>query len=868
MDNYYTKYLKYKNKYLELKGIKGIVSINNIVRGGGNDGSYYTKYMKYKTKYIKEKGLVGGALGTDPCPDTFGLMGFTSKSVWWYIRNYNCDYKKLHEKIPKKVDAISRTDFISTNEDHPEQKITVADLKNRGFSALFLKNAGFSAKELKEGEFSANSLKVAGFDAIALKEGGFSAIDLKNEGFDAKELKEGGFDAKELIDVGFTLQQLKEGGFSAIELYIADKQVPELIEILKQIKSGTTLMDFVDDKNGLFMYNLKNLKKFFSVKEFKKVRHNVRWTSIWNSRVIRYEWYTKNDLKKAGFTEEQVFKIFEELDLEPKDKIVQLKDLDINARTLYEYGYKLSELKSGEFSASELRQAGFSANALKEEGFSISELRQAGFSAKELRQAEFSISELRQAGFGANELRQAEFSANALKEEGFSAYELKQAGYRAYELINVDFNEGELKQMGFSAKELRQEWFTLEKLKKGGFTASELKSAAYSALELKNVGFTLEQLEHAGYNKDIIKILKLKVEGKSIEELKNKPYNFRLIQLKEGGFSYKELKEAGSKFVDLLTEQEKNDRQHINVYKLKKLKEAGFPTIDFRGINSFALIKAGFTDTELKEAKISISNYVLIKLLEEGFKYDQFKKAGFKFEDLLTEQEKNDRQHINVYKLKKLKEAGFPIIDFRGITNLSLIEAGFKYDQFKKAGIKFEDFLTELEKIDRRHISVDKLEQLKKAEFPITDFEGINSLTLIEAGFTVTELQEAQFSISVDVLTKLLKDGYYYDYFNKAGIKFEDFLTEQEKNDRQYISVDKLELLQEAQFPTIDFKGINSLALIKAGFTVTELQEAQISISVDIPKILLEEGFNYDQLKEAGFTDIELKSAGFTDKND
>ena len=42
MDNYYTKYLKYKNKYLELKGIKG-ASINNVVRGGGSDGIYYSK---------------------------------------------------------------------------------------------------------------------------------------------------------------------------------------------------------------------------------------------------------------------------------------------------------------------------------------------------------------------------------------------------------------------------------------------------------------------------------------------------------------------------------------------------------------------------------------------------------------------------------------------------------------------------------------------------------------------------------------------------------------------------------------------------------------------------------------------------------
>ena len=142
-DDYYIKYLKYKNKYIELKGS---ISINNV-----DDEIYYSKY---KT----EKKLFGGVLGTDNYPIVFGFWGHTTKSVWWYIRNYKCTYKEILEKIPDKVNAITHADFERTNREHSQQQITVADLKKRGFPIDFLKNAGFSVKELIDCGFNARDL--------------------------------------------------------------------------------------------------------------------------------------------------------------------------------------------------------------------------------------------------------------------------------------------------------------------------------------------------------------------------------------------------------------------------------------------------------------------------------------------------------------------------------------------------------------------------------------------------------------------------------------------------------------------------------------------------------------------------------------
>ena len=149
MDNYYTKYIKYKSKYLELKGINGIKGASiNYVRGGGNDDVYYSKYMKYKNKYIKERGLVGGEL--KKCTNV-GFFESTGKSVWWYIRNTDCNYGNLLKKIPDKVNAITYTDFQRTNSEpeHQQQKITVQNLYEKQFPVEFLYEKQFPFTPLK-----------------------------------------------------------------------------------------------------------------------------------------------------------------------------------------------------------------------------------------------------------------------------------------------------------------------------------------------------------------------------------------------------------------------------------------------------------------------------------------------------------------------------------------------------------------------------------------------------------------------------------------------------------------------------------------------------------------------------------------------
>jgi hypothetical protein len=116
MDNYYTKYLKYKNKYIELKRANSGVGIGVGVIMGGS-GSV----------------IRGGYLGSEPCPKTFGI-----KSVWYYLRKYNCTFEILNKKIPKKVEAITYQDFLRTNNKHPDyQKITITYLLNREFPVEF-----------------------------------------------------------------------------------------------------------------------------------------------------------------------------------------------------------------------------------------------------------------------------------------------------------------------------------------------------------------------------------------------------------------------------------------------------------------------------------------------------------------------------------------------------------------------------------------------------------------------------------------------------------------------------------------------------------------------------------------------------------
>ena len=207
MDNYYTKYLKYKNKYLELKRANGGVgvmggSVGSVGVMGGSVGS-----GGVGSGGVGSGGVVisGGNLGTELCPVTFGVFDFTLMSVWAYLRKYDCTFMTLLDKIPKKVEAITYDDFSRTNRVNPTKMITVQNLRERGFTKKFLLRKGFLEEVLNK-------------------------VWLPLE----------------------QLQQLKSQGRSAIELYIADTQESNLIKISKEIENGKKLVDFImyDDINN------------------------------------------------------------------------------------------------------------------------------------------------------------------------------------------------------------------------------------------------------------------------------------------------------------------------------------------------------------------------------------------------------------------------------------------------------------------------------------------------------------------------------------------------------------------------------------------------------------------------------------------
>jgi ribosomal protein L13E len=485
MDNYYLKYIKYKSKYLELKGIKGCASINNDVRGGGNDDSYYTKYMKYKNKYIKEKGLVGGEL--KECKDV-GFFKSFGKSVWWYIRNTDCNYDALLQKIPDKVRAITYADFQSTNSkpEHQQQPITIAELKLRGFPAEFLKGKGFTVYDLiKNGSFTTKEFL---FTSISVKEI-IEARKKIGEELGEKAGKEAGTElGKELGDTYFKLL-LKEFIDAKYSIYLL-------------IKYGYKYSDF----NELFNNNHINEEEMISLL----------------IELVKHAGFTAIELKNAGFDADK----FKEWDV----TAYIFKRLDYNIKYLIELGFTLNDLKEAGFSAGELKEVGFSASELKGIGFTLQQLKNAGFTLQQLKNAGFTLQQLKNTGFTLQQLKIAGFTLQQLKNAGFTLQQLA-TSFNLEQLRDAGFTATELNRNGLDTKRLR-EYFTLQELINEGFSTSELKEAGFKFVEL------LTEDENIYRNKiPINKLLELKNARFDIREFKGVPAQ----SLKQIGFSISEL---------------------------------------------------------------------------------------------------------------------------------------------------------------------------------------------------------------------------------------------------------------------------------------------------------------------------------------
>jgi ribosomal protein L13E len=369
MDNYYTKYIKYKNKYLELKKV--------------NDGTYYTKN-------ITEKELIGGVLGTAPCPSTIGIFGFTFGSIWSYLREYNCTYQQLLEKINDKVNAITYADFQRTNRDNKQNPLTVANLRSREFPALFLKDRGFPLDVLKVGGFTLSELKQAGFSASELKKY-FILYKLKEAGFSVGELEQAGFNLYELITIGFNLQELKAH------------------------------------------FNLKRLNMYFTL-------HKLKEAGV-SASELRQTGFNAKELKEAGFTLEDLirsqFTYFELLgggiyiayiDIDDynkhlEDVIKRLDDtqliMDIlegnKGENLLKVGLSIIELKRGGITAKELKDSGADPRELVDAGFTLQEL-------KDVFNEEDDVEKFKMDKFSAKELYDAGFTLQFLYSEGRRGY--------------------------------------------------------------------------------------------------------------------------------------------------------------------------------------------------------------------------------------------------------------------------------------------------------------------------------------------------------------------------------------------------------------------------------------------------------------
>jgi ribosomal protein L13E len=346
--------------------------------------NYYDKYVKYKNKYIElKRGLVGGVLGTEQCPSTLGFFGFTTGSVWRYLREYNCTYPLLLQKIPDKVDAISYDDFQRTNIENKQNLLTVQDLRIREFPVLFLKNkefpldvlhkAGFPLQQLKEAGFSVSELKKAGFPLQQLKHEGFPLQQLKTEfniyelkqagftlqelksyftlrhlnvhftlheikdaGFSAKELKKAGFSAKELKDVGFTLEDLIRSQFTyddlrrnGITINYIDSDDTNFENMIKRLDNPQLITDILNENKDVSLLQLE-----LSIIELKKAGITAK--------KLKEDGADPRELIDAGFTLQELKDVFNE-----KDDVDKFKIDGFSAKELYDAGFTLQFLYSG-----------------------------------------------------------------------------------------------------------------------------------------------------------------------------------------------------------------------------------------------------------------------------------------------------------------------------------------------------------------------------------------------------------------------------------------------------------------------------------------------------------------------------------------
>ena len=478
MKNYYTKYLKYKNKYLELKG----GNLSEIIK------------LKQSKTTLKEIILRGFKNITE-------LMeaGFTKNDFFELGLNYGNSSNFFQSQ------GITVKNFMDVGFTLKEMLfcgILLQDLKEHGMSIKQLKegftdppienwqlsNMGYTAKEFKDADISLLGL---GFNLNELKDAGINNVDLRNlyKIFDCT--------IKKLKEAGFTIDKLKEAGFTAKELYLADTSP----QILKDV--GFTVQELVELKLPLKMYtdlgyspqilkdagytagefkegkvSIQELVKLgFTIKELSKDWYHFTPASFkmaeFSLKELKYAGLSLKELVEARFNPEELVKEgFEPSIIEVFSLIQQHHDQGLSVMQLiYEKIFTKERLNTmGVFSLKKLIDAGFNprefVEGVKDIGFSLKELKDTGLSLKQLVDAGFSNEELVKEGFEPNIIKVLSFIRDKTGRSGLFG-NLKQ-------LIDKKMITKEiLNDMGLSFQKLIDAGFSPEEFVKAGVTDFE-----------------------------------------------------------------------------------------------------------------------------------------------------------------------------------------------------------------------------------------------------------------------------------------------------------------------------------------------------------------------------------------------------------
>jgi hypothetical protein len=211
---------------------------------------------------------------------------------------------------------------------------------------------------------------------------------------------------------------------------------------------------------------------------------------------------------------------------------------------------------------------------------------------------------------------------------------------------------------------------------------------------------------------------RLRETGKSVRSIHELPERYTLEELREAGFTAKEL--------DTLPEVDASELRTVG-FTAEELKDAGFTARDLRhaGYRAKSLKRAGYSVRDIVRAGYHTRN-----LREQGFTATELAGAGKIAEDL----------YHGGFALPKLKEAGFGPEDIHwyGAAPWMLKKAGYTPTELKAGGI-------------RAFTAVNTgftLTELREGGYTASDMAesaGGWAADLYEAGFTVAEIKAADF---------------------------------------------------------------------------------------------------------------------------